>query len=109
MNLHGLSDDALFAWLDSATRGCDSADCRVSRVNELYKDTHRVALWPQAFWAGPDPLVVCYDATHLVARVNAVFAKHCATCLLDASAGAGAHREAFKQKRVLKRTALLTL
>ena len=84
--LHGLSDDALFAWLDSATRGCDSADCRVSRVNELYKDTHRVALWPQAFWAGPDPLVVCYDATHLVARVNAVFAKHCSTCLLDDAA-----------------------
>ena len=62
------------------------AHCRVAAVNERYLETHRVVLWPQAVWAGRDPLVVCFDPDNLVARVNAVLKVHCASCLIKSGA-----------------------
>ena len=84
--LYQMSDAALATWLRDATVGCRDAHCRVAAVNERYAATHRVVLWPQAFWAGRDPLVVCFDPDNLVARVNAVLKEHCASCLIKSGA-----------------------
>jgi len=54
--LYQRSDVSLAAWLAKVTEGCSTTDCRVEAINAAYKPSHRVVLWPQAFWAGVDPL-----------------------------------------------------
>ena len=54
--LYQRSDVSLAAWLSEVTEGCSTTDCRVEAINAAYKPSHRVVLWPQAFWAGVDPL-----------------------------------------------------
>lgn len=72
------------AWLAEAFEGCGDADCRVRAVADRYNATHRVVLFPQAFFvAGDDPHIVCYDADPAVfsARLAAALAAVCAPLL----------------------------
>ena len=60
--------------LQNWTHGCPGGNagvhCKVHAINSHYKRTHRVILWPQAFYMSPRTMPVCYHPNFLEERIQ---------------------------------------
>ena len=71
---HCKTPEQFLALLQNWTAGCPGkragVDCKVRAINRVYRRSHRVILWPQAFYMSPRTMPICYHPQFLEERIQ---------------------------------------